>query len=203
MPSARLLQADACALPIGDAAVSAVVSANLLEHIPDDDRALREMARIVTPGGRVVIVVPAGPRTYDYYDRFLGHVRRYACGELASKCERAGLEPLEDVHVAALLYPAFWVVKQRNRARCRHLSGAALASRVAAVIGAIHNSRLGYLAGAQRICSSAPVCGSHLGSAHLWWRAAGADRRQPRLTSVSPPPPPPLVLRPPSRQGAG
>ena len=52
VPSARLLQADACALPIDDAAVDAVVSANLLEHVPDDDRALREMARIVAPGGQ-------------------------------------------------------------------------------------------------------------------------------------------------------
>ena len=45
-------------------------------------------ARILRPGARAVIVVPAGPGTYDYYDRFLGHERRYARGELAGQGER-------------------------------------------------------------------------------------------------------------------
>ena len=41
--------------------MDAVVSANLLEHVPDDRRALREMARVLRPGAQAVIVVPAGP----------------------------------------------------------------------------------------------------------------------------------------------
>ena len=94
--SAQLVRADACDLPIADDRVDAVVSANLLEHVPDDRRALREFRRVLRPGGRVVIVVPAGPGTYDYYDRFLGHERRYARGELAAKCAEAGLEVLDD-----------------------------------------------------------------------------------------------------------
>ncbi len=83
-----------------------VVSANLLEHVPDDRRALAEMRRVAATGAHVVIVVPAGPGTYDYYDRFLGHERRYARGELAGKAVAAGLEVLEDMHLASLLYPA-------------------------------------------------------------------------------------------------
>ena len=145
VPEARLLQADACELPIADAMLDAVVSANLLEHIPDDVRALREIARILRPGGHAVIVVPAGPRTFDYYDRFLGHQRRYARGELAAKCARAGLEPLEDVHLASLLYPAFWAVKQRNRKRYDDLRGEALEQRVARDIAATNDSRIGAL----------------------------------------------------------
>ena len=74
-----------CALPFADASVAAAVSANLLEHVPDDERALAELRRVLRPGGRAVIVVPASPGVYDYYDRFLGHERRYARGELASK----------------------------------------------------------------------------------------------------------------------
>ena len=87
---------------------------------------------MLRPGGRAVIVVPAGPGTYDYYDRFLGHERRYGRGELAGKARAAGLEVLEDAHLGALLYPAFWAVKKRNRRRYDHLRGAALEERVAA-----------------------------------------------------------------------
>jgi SAM-dependent methyltransferase len=144
VPSARLLAADACALPIGDASVDAVVSANLLEHIPDDRRALAEIARVLRPGGCAAIAVPAGPSTYDYYDRFLGHERRYRRGELASKCAEVGLEPWIDIHLAALLYPPFWLVKQRNRRRYGRLDGDALRARVAQDIAGTQDSLIGH-----------------------------------------------------------
>lgn len=146
LPDARLLRADACALPLSDASVDAVVSANLLEHIQDDVRAVSEMARVLRPGGRVVLVVPAGAGTYDYYDRFLGHERRYERGELASKCLLAGLDVIDDVYIAALIYPAFWVVKQYHRVRYRNLVGKPLETKVAADIGRTRDSRLGLLA---------------------------------------------------------
>ena len=80
VPTARLLQADVCALPLEDASVDAAVSANLLEHVPDDRAALAELRRVLRAGARAVFVVPAGPGNYDYYDRFLGHERRYGRG---------------------------------------------------------------------------------------------------------------------------
>lgn len=146
VPEARLLLADACELPLGDESIDAVVSANLLEHVPDDVRALREIARVLRPGGSAVLVVPAGPGTYDYYDRFLGHERRYARGELAGKARAAGFEPVEDCHLGSVIYPAFWVVKKRNRLRGRGLDGGALERRVAADITGTRDSRVGHIA---------------------------------------------------------
>ena len=144
-PSARLLQVDVCDLPLFDGSVDAVVSANLLEHVPDDRRALTEMRRVLRPGALVVIVVPAGPRTYDYYDRFLGHERRYARHELSGKAVAVGLEIVEDRYIASLLYPPFWLVKQRNRLRYGHLEGEALKQRVARDIAGTRDSRVGRL----------------------------------------------------------
>jgi SAM-dependent methyltransferase len=143
LPDALLLHADACALPLADASLDAVVSANLLEHIPDDRRALAEIARVLKPGARAVVVVPAGPSNFDYYDRFLGHERRYGRHELAQKGLEAGLEVLEDTYIAALLYPAFWLVKQRNRRHHGALAGPALEHRVAADIARTRDSVVG------------------------------------------------------------
>ena len=145
VPEARLLQADVCELPLEDESLDAVVSANLLEHVPDDSRAMSEIARVLKPGRPAALVVPAGPGTFDYYDRFLGHERRYARGELAEKCRSAGLEPREDRYLASLLYLPFWVVKQRNRRRYGGLRGHALEARVTQDIARTRDSRLGEL----------------------------------------------------------
>jgi SAM-dependent methyltransferase len=145
VPRARLLQSDACELPLGNESIDAALSANLLEHVPDDVRALSELSRVLRPGARAVVVVPAGPSTYDYYDRFLGHERRYAKGELARKARGVGLEVLLDAHLGSLLYPPFWLVKQRNRRRFGQLTGRALEQRVASDIAGTRSSRLGAL----------------------------------------------------------
>ena len=142
-PTARLLQADACELPLRNETVEAVVTTNLLEHVPDDRRALAEIRRVLRRGARAVIVVPAGPGTYDYYDRFLGHERRYGRGELAGKAVNAGLEVVEDSYIASLIYPAFWAVKQRNRRRYGGLDAGALEARVRRDIETTHDSWVG------------------------------------------------------------
>jgi SAM-dependent methyltransferase len=146
VPEALLLYADARALPLEDLCVDAAMSVNLLEHVRDDEQALAEIFRILRPGGRAVIVVPVNPGSYDCYDRLLGHERRYAHGELARKARGAGLAVLEDIHLGAPLYPAFWVVKQRNRRRHEQLSGAALEQKVRSDIERTADSALGHLA---------------------------------------------------------
>jgi ubiquinone/menaquinone biosynthesis C-methylase UbiE len=149
VPEARLLQADAGALPLADGSVDLALSANLLEHVSDDTRVLRELRRVLRPGARAILVVPAGPQLYDYYDRFLGHQRRYARGELADRARAAGLVPVVGHYLGSLLYPAFWLVKQRNRRRFGRLDGAALQARVEHDIANTRSSPAG--AGACRI----------------------------------------------------
>jgi SAM-dependent methyltransferase len=146
VPSAVLLQADVCALPLEDLSVDCAVSANLLEHVREDGQALSEIFRVLRPGGRAVIVVPVNPGSYDCYDRLLGHERRYARGELARKAGAVGFAVREDIHLGAPLFPAFWAVKQRNRRRHEQLRGAALERKVRGDMESTADSRLGHLA---------------------------------------------------------
>lgn len=145
VPSGAFGQADTCFLPFPDGAVDAIVTANLLEHVPDDTGALAEFRRVLRPGGRAVVVVPHGPKLFDYYDRFLLHQRRYRTGELPEKATRAGFFVREDIRIGALIYPAFWVVKKRNRARRSGLEGDALEAQIRRDIASTSNPRIGKL----------------------------------------------------------
>jgi SAM-dependent methyltransferase len=145
VPDARLLLADVCDLPLLDGVADAVVSANLLEHVPDDRRALAELHRSLRPGGIAAIVVPAGPATYDYYDRFLDHERRYARRELAGKARAVGFEVVRDAYLGSLIYPAFWAIKKRNRRTHPNPSRAETHALVERDIARTTDSRLGAL----------------------------------------------------------
>jgi SAM-dependent methyltransferase len=68
-----------------------VVSINVLEHIVDHVAALRTMASLVGPEGRVAVLVPAHPVLYGAYDAVDGHVRRYTRPALMQLIADAGL----------------------------------------------------------------------------------------------------------------
>src|SRR5689334_13387443 len=63
---------------LGDIRVDAVVLMNVLEHIRDDAAVLAALHRKLKPGGRIIVLVPAGPWAYGDLDKRLGHFRRYS-----------------------------------------------------------------------------------------------------------------------------
>jgi glycosyltransferase involved in cell wall biosynthesis len=82
---------DAPVARIRDYADSAVCL-NVLEHIPDDVGAMRNICASIAPGGRLVALVPANPWLYGSLDKHLGHCRRYERSELRRKMAEAGFE---------------------------------------------------------------------------------------------------------------
>ena len=67
-----------------------VVCLNVLEHIEQDEQALATLAKVLTPGGRLVLQVPAMRRIYGEIDRAIGHHRRYEKGDMEAKLRRQG-----------------------------------------------------------------------------------------------------------------
>ena len=94
--------------------VETVLAINVLEHIDDDAEALRRMAALTRPGGRVVIWVPGYQQLYGEFDRAVGHVRRYTPATLRDAFARAGLEPLEVKPVNLLGGIAWWLTVRRG-----------------------------------------------------------------------------------------
>lgn len=69
-----------------------VVLINVLEHIEDDDGALRDARSLLKRGGRIVLWVPAFSFLYSDFDRRIGHHRRYDRTGLRTQLADAGYE---------------------------------------------------------------------------------------------------------------
>jgi SAM-dependent methyltransferase len=106
-----------------------VCAFEVLEHIEDDQAALHDWAKLVIPGGSLLISVPAGPERYGEWDRAVGHYRRYDSAQLESVLAQAGLDGVQLTHYGWPL--GFLTETVRNRVAKRRADGDAMADRTA------------------------------------------------------------------------
>src|SRR3954469_16725282 len=112
----RAVRADLLALPFPDDYFDVVMASEVLEHIPDDEQAIAEIARVVRPGGRVAVTVPrwwpervCWALSDEYHEVEGGHVRIYRGSDLAAAFTGAGLELVGQHHAHALHSPYWWL----------------------------------------------------------------------------------------------
>ncbi len=87
----QLAQADLGALPFLSGTFDAVTLLDVLEHVPDDQKALNEAARVLRPGGLAIITLPALGFLWSSHDEALGHHRRYGPSRVRRMAAEAGL----------------------------------------------------------------------------------------------------------------
>jgi SAM-dependent methyltransferase len=86
LPHVTYALEDAQRLTYPDAAFDLVVSTDVIEHVPDSAAMMRELGRVLAPGGVAVVTFPSRrfPATYDPLNRLLGRgAKRFACGAYA------------------------------------------------------------------------------------------------------------------------
>jgi SAM-dependent methyltransferase len=87
---------------LGDATADFIYSLNVMEHIEDDAAALRGLLRVLAPGGRLLLYVPAFTCLYSAMDRKVGHVRRYRKRALSLLLQRCGFTVSEARYIDSL-----------------------------------------------------------------------------------------------------
>ncbi len=102
----RLARASITELPYADDAYDVVTSLDVLYEraVGDDALALREMARVLRPGGVLLIRVPAHDWLRGQHDRATHTARRYAAGRLRCLIAQAGLRLAHLTYANALLF---------------------------------------------------------------------------------------------------
>jgi SAM-dependent methyltransferase len=78
---------------------------DVLEHIPDHDAALRQIYRVLAPGGRLFITVPALNLFWSWNDEVVHHVRRYAKADFQRLAPACGFRLLETRYFMFFLSP--------------------------------------------------------------------------------------------------
>jgi SAM-dependent methyltransferase len=114
--TAETVSGDALRLPFPDGSFDKIVAAEVLEHIPDDMRAMAELRRVLKPGGELAVTVPSWlpericwALSEDYHTAPGGHVRIYTRAELEAKLKSTGLVIGGHHHAHGLHAPYWWL----------------------------------------------------------------------------------------------
>jgi SAM-dependent methyltransferase len=114
---AEAVKGDALDLPWVDGTFDCVIASEILEHVPEDERAIDELVRVLKPGGWLAVTVPRWlPEKIcwllsdEYHANEGGHIRIYKANELHDKIARRGMS-FDHSHHAHALHSPFWWLK--------------------------------------------------------------------------------------------
>jgi SAM-dependent methyltransferase len=104
-------------LPFEDARFDLILATDVIEHLPEDVRALGELRRVAAPEARLVVTVPAYNWLWSEHDRSYHHYRRYTRPVLRERMRAGGWEPAIDTYFYSSLLAPVAAVRLLQRLR--------------------------------------------------------------------------------------
>jgi SAM-dependent methyltransferase len=111
----RVIEGSVAEMPFEPGSFDLAVCLDVIEHLEDDLGALRELRRVVTPGGSLLVTVPAYQWLWSRHDVINHHRRRYTRGSLLAVAERAGWECIRTTYFNSLLLPVAILLRALDR----------------------------------------------------------------------------------------
>ncbi|MEO6512111.1 MAG: class I SAM-dependent methyltransferase [Nocardioides sp.] len=111
--------ADVMQLPFRDSTFDVVSAFDVLEHCEPEASALAEVSRVLRPGGRILLAVPAYEWAWSSHDVHNSHRRRYTRARLERAVSRAGLQVERSSYAFSSVFPLFAAQRLASRARER------------------------------------------------------------------------------------
>jgi SAM-dependent methyltransferase len=98
-------------IPFEDRSLDFVLATDVIEHLDDDVGALAEIRRVLRPGGRVLITVPAFQSLWGYNDDRAHHKRRYRLPQLRERLADSDLHICEIFYFNYILFVPIWLAR--------------------------------------------------------------------------------------------
>jgi SAM-dependent methyltransferase len=116
------LRGSVLELPFASGRFDVVTSFDVIYHlwVKDDRAAVAEMARVLKPGGLLLVRVPAFQALWGAHDEAVHSRQRYTRGELHALLEACGLETLRTTYCNFFLFPLLALRRTLDRATGRH-----------------------------------------------------------------------------------
>jgi len=118
-PATIPTRAGLTALPFAGDSFAVAVAITVITCVPDDDLAVRELARVLEPGGALLLFEPAFEGLRRAHDVTVHSIRRYRHAALADLARRAGLRVRRSTYAYSFLAPPAAILHVRER-RARH-----------------------------------------------------------------------------------
>jgi SAM-dependent methyltransferase len=109
---------SATAIPFRDGSFDVVAALDVIEHVESEASILAELRRVLAPGGRLLVSVPAYQWAWSDHDVANGHHRRYTRGRAVRALRASGFEVHRATYVFAAVFPMF--AAERLLRRLRH-----------------------------------------------------------------------------------
>jgi SAM-dependent methyltransferase len=111
----EVIEGSVLEMPFAADSFDLAASLDVIEHLEDDLAALRELRRVVAPGGSLLVTVPAYQWLWSGHDEINHHHRRYTRSGLLQVAREAGWEPVRTTYFNSLLLPAAIVLRLLDR----------------------------------------------------------------------------------------
>jgi SAM-dependent methyltransferase len=98
-------------LPFDDNTFDLITILDVLEHIDDDEGTLRELYRILRPGGMLMVSVPAYQFLWGPQDEISKHKRRYIAPQIRALLKQTGFQVKKLSYFNTILFPAVAVIR--------------------------------------------------------------------------------------------
>jgi len=112
----RLARADMAAIPFQSSCFDLVTSFDVLQYVGNDADVMKEMARVIKPGGGLIVTAAALDLLRGGHAGTWPEVRRYTTARMRSIVEGAGLRIHHATYLFATLFPAMLAVRLAGRA---------------------------------------------------------------------------------------
>lgn len=96
----------------GEGKFDFVLMMDFLEHVQEDEKAVRKACGMLKNGGKLIVMAPANRGMFSQHDRALGHFRRYEISDMKRLADASGMKLLFSSHWNCVFFPAVYISRK-------------------------------------------------------------------------------------------